>query len=180
LGSILVAATDKGVCAISLRDEPNALVRDLHDKFPRAGRSAVILILSNWSRRPLASSAPKVRFDLPLEFGEPHSRIAYVADKDSGCPDGCPQHTGSLGDRPPRLSFDAVLYAVSVKPSRPNALPQQIEPPATEVAVLDGIFHNRRGGILRAAISSPALHRISGRSILRFAQSESSQHTNHL
>jgi AraC family transcriptional regulator, regulatory protein of adaptative response / methylated-DNA-[protein]-cysteine methyltransferase len=36
LGSILVAATDKGVCAIMLGDDPEALVRDLQDRFPRA------------------------------------------------------------------------------------------------------------------------------------------------
>ena len=36
LGSILVAATDKGVCAILLGDDPDALVRDLQDRFPRA------------------------------------------------------------------------------------------------------------------------------------------------
>ena len=36
LGSILVAATDKGVCAILLGDDPEALVRDLQDRFSRA------------------------------------------------------------------------------------------------------------------------------------------------
>ena len=36
LGSILVAATDKGVCAILLGDNPDALVRDLQDRFPKA------------------------------------------------------------------------------------------------------------------------------------------------
>jgi AraC family transcriptional regulator of adaptative response/methylated-DNA-[protein]-cysteine methyltransferase len=36
LGSILVAATDKGVCAIMLGDDPDALVRDLQDRFPNA------------------------------------------------------------------------------------------------------------------------------------------------
>jgi AraC family transcriptional regulator of adaptative response/methylated-DNA-[protein]-cysteine methyltransferase len=36
LGSILVAATDKGVCAIMLGDNPDALVRDLQDRFRRA------------------------------------------------------------------------------------------------------------------------------------------------
>ena len=36
LGSILVAASDKGVCAIQLGDDPDALVRDLQDRFPRA------------------------------------------------------------------------------------------------------------------------------------------------
>ena len=36
LGSILVAATDKGVCAILLGDDPQALVHDLQDRFDRA------------------------------------------------------------------------------------------------------------------------------------------------
>lgn len=36
LGSILVAATDKGVCAILLGEDPEALVRDLQDRFDRA------------------------------------------------------------------------------------------------------------------------------------------------
>ena len=38
LGSILVAATDKGVCAILLGDDPDRLVRDLQDRFPKAHR----------------------------------------------------------------------------------------------------------------------------------------------
>jgi AraC family transcriptional regulator of adaptative response/methylated-DNA-[protein]-cysteine methyltransferase len=36
LGSILVAATPKGICAISLGDDPDALVRGLQDRFPKA------------------------------------------------------------------------------------------------------------------------------------------------
>jgi AraC family transcriptional regulator of adaptative response/methylated-DNA-[protein]-cysteine methyltransferase len=36
LGSILVAASARGVCAIALGDDPGALVRDLQDRFPRA------------------------------------------------------------------------------------------------------------------------------------------------
>ena len=36
LGSILVATTAKGVCAILLGDEPDQLARDLQDRFPRA------------------------------------------------------------------------------------------------------------------------------------------------
>jgi AraC family transcriptional regulator of adaptative response/methylated-DNA-[protein]-cysteine methyltransferase len=34
LGAILVAATARGICAIFLGDDPNALVRDLQDRFP--------------------------------------------------------------------------------------------------------------------------------------------------
>jgi AraC family transcriptional regulator of adaptative response/methylated-DNA-[protein]-cysteine methyltransferase len=36
LGAILVAATDQGVCAILLGDDPDALARDLQDRVPRA------------------------------------------------------------------------------------------------------------------------------------------------
>jgi AraC family transcriptional regulator of adaptative response/methylated-DNA-[protein]-cysteine methyltransferase len=36
LGSILVAATARGVCAISLGDDPEALCHDLERRFPRA------------------------------------------------------------------------------------------------------------------------------------------------
>jgi AraC family transcriptional regulator of adaptative response/methylated-DNA-[protein]-cysteine methyltransferase len=36
LGAILVAATSKGVCAILLGDDPEALLNDLHDRFAQA------------------------------------------------------------------------------------------------------------------------------------------------
>src|SRR5262249_10123841 len=36
LGSILVAQSDKGICAILLGDDPDALVRDLEERFPNA------------------------------------------------------------------------------------------------------------------------------------------------
>lgn len=36
LGPILVAATDKGVCAIQFGDDPDALARELQDRFPKA------------------------------------------------------------------------------------------------------------------------------------------------
>ncbi|MBP5998407.1 MAG: bifunctional DNA-binding transcriptional regulator/O6-methylguanine-DNA methyltransferase Ada [Azonexus sp.] len=36
LGAILVAASERGVCAILLSDDPEALARDLQDRFPRA------------------------------------------------------------------------------------------------------------------------------------------------
>lgn len=36
LGPILVAATSRGICAIEFADDPNALVRALQDRFPKA------------------------------------------------------------------------------------------------------------------------------------------------
>lgn len=43
LGSMLVAQRDRGICAIFLGDDPDSLVRDLQDQFPKAnliGRDA--------------------------------------------------------------------------------------------------------------------------------------------
>ena len=36
LGSILVAASEKGICAISLADDPALLVKEIQDRFPKA------------------------------------------------------------------------------------------------------------------------------------------------
>jgi AraC family transcriptional regulator of adaptative response/methylated-DNA-[protein]-cysteine methyltransferase len=36
LGAILVAQSQRGICAILLADDPDALVRDLQDQFPKA------------------------------------------------------------------------------------------------------------------------------------------------
>jgi hypothetical protein len=36
LGAILIASSDKGVCAISMGDDPDALARNLQDQFPKA------------------------------------------------------------------------------------------------------------------------------------------------
>ena len=36
LGAILIAATDRGICAIELGDDPDALVRSLQERFPKA------------------------------------------------------------------------------------------------------------------------------------------------
>jgi AraC family transcriptional regulator of adaptative response/methylated-DNA-[protein]-cysteine methyltransferase len=68
LGNILVAATDKGVCTISFGDNPDALVRDLQDRFPKAR-----LIGGDAEFEKLVAKvvgfveAPAQGFDLPLD-----------------------------------------------------------------------------------------------------------------
>ena len=69
LGAVLVAATDKGVCAILLGDDAERLVRELQDRFPRAeliGGEAAF-------ERTVAEvvglvEAPGQRLDLPLDI----------------------------------------------------------------------------------------------------------------
>lgn len=68
LGFVLVAASEKGICAVLLGNKPEALTRDLKDRFPkdrliRADREfkrMVNLVIG-------LIEAPKSGFDLPLD-----------------------------------------------------------------------------------------------------------------
>lgn len=68
LGSILVAQSSKGVCAILLGDDPDTLTRDLQDRFPRAtligGDKAFEQVVS---RVIGFVEAPRLGLDLPLD-----------------------------------------------------------------------------------------------------------------
>ncbi len=68
LGSILVARSERGVCAILLGDDPGALARDLQDRFPRAtliggdaGFEALVATVVGFVE------APGLGLDLPLD-----------------------------------------------------------------------------------------------------------------
>lgn len=69
LGSILVAMSPRGVCAISLGDDPEALVRDLQDRFPKAQ-----LVGGDEAFERLVAQvvgfveAPALGLDLPLDI----------------------------------------------------------------------------------------------------------------
>jgi AraC family transcriptional regulator of adaptative response/methylated-DNA-[protein]-cysteine methyltransferase len=68
LGSILVAASDRGVCAILMGDEPDALVRDLQDRFPRANLIGGDADFEQLVARVVGLiEAPKLGLDLPLD-----------------------------------------------------------------------------------------------------------------
>jgi AraC family transcriptional regulator, regulatory protein of adaptative response / methylated-DNA-[protein]-cysteine methyltransferase len=69
LGSILVARSGRGICAILLGDDPDALLKELQDSFARAN-----LIGGEAKFEKLVAQvvgfveAPGVRFDLPLDI----------------------------------------------------------------------------------------------------------------
>jgi AraC family transcriptional regulator of adaptative response/methylated-DNA-[protein]-cysteine methyltransferase len=68
LGAILVACSDRGICAIALGDDPQALVQDLQDRFPQAR-----LIGADADFERLVGQvvgfvdAPAIGLDLPLD-----------------------------------------------------------------------------------------------------------------
>ena len=68
LGAILVARSERGVCAISLGDDPDALLRELQDRFPRAE-----LVGGDADFERLVAQvvglieAPNIGIDLPLD-----------------------------------------------------------------------------------------------------------------
>jgi len=68
LGSILVARSARGLCAISLGDDPDALARELQDRFPRArliGDDPDFAALI--ARVVGLIEAPRLGLDLPLD-----------------------------------------------------------------------------------------------------------------
>jgi AraC family transcriptional regulator of adaptative response/methylated-DNA-[protein]-cysteine methyltransferase len=68
LGSILVATSDKGVCAILLGDDPDTLTRDLQDRFPRATLTGGDKKFEQWVARVIGFvEAPRLGLDLPLD-----------------------------------------------------------------------------------------------------------------
>lgn len=68
LGAILVAQSERGICAILLGEDPDALVRDLQDQFPKAE-----LIGGDAGFEGLVAKvvglieAPSIGLDLPLD-----------------------------------------------------------------------------------------------------------------
>jgi AraC family transcriptional regulator of adaptative response/methylated-DNA-[protein]-cysteine methyltransferase len=68
LGALLVAATDKGICSILLGDDPDALVRDLQDRFPKAELLGAEREFEATVAQVVAFvEAPRIGLDLPLD-----------------------------------------------------------------------------------------------------------------
>jgi AraC family transcriptional regulator, regulatory protein of adaptative response / methylated-DNA-[protein]-cysteine methyltransferase len=84
LGAILVASSDKGVASILIGDDPDGLVRDLQDRFPRARlvggdkeyESMVVRVVS-------FVEAPQIGLNLPLDVrGTAFQRRVWQALQD--------------------------------------------------------------------------------------------------
>jgi AraC family transcriptional regulator of adaptative response/methylated-DNA-[protein]-cysteine methyltransferase len=68
LGALLVAATERGLCAILLGDEPGALARDLRARFPQAAlREAEPAFAATVAQVAALVDDPHAGIDLPLD-----------------------------------------------------------------------------------------------------------------
>ena len=69
LGAILVAASQKGICAILMGNDPDALVRNLQDRFPRAALIGGDAEFENLVAQVVGFvEAPAIGLDLPLDL----------------------------------------------------------------------------------------------------------------
>ena len=69
LGAILVATTAKGICAITIGDDPDALVRSLRDRFAKAEILAGDPAFETLVARVVGFvESPRARLDLPLDI----------------------------------------------------------------------------------------------------------------
>ena len=69
LGPVLVAASEKGVCAILFGEEPGVLVEDLQNRFPKARLVGGDRPFEKWVAKVVGFvEAPRLGLDLPLDI----------------------------------------------------------------------------------------------------------------
>ena len=143
LGSILVAAIERGVCAILLGDDPDALTRDLQDRFPKATLIGGDAAFEQLVARVVGFvEAPRLGLDLPLDVrGTAFQQRVWQALRD--IPAGQTSTYAAIADRigSPR-SVRAVAQACAA-----NALAVAI--PCHRVVRNDGSLSGYRWGVDR-------------------------------
>lgn len=143
LGAILVANSAKGVCAILLGDDPNALVRDLRDRLPQAE-----LIGGDAEFERLVAKvigfveAPDAGLDLPLDLrGTEFQRRVWQKLRE--IPAGATVTYGEIAKRigQPKAAQEVAAACAS------NALAVAI--PCHRVVKSDGSLSGYRWGVAR-------------------------------
>ncbi len=143
LGSVLVAATDKGVCAITLGDDPESLVRNLQDRFAKAR-----LVGGDAGFERLVAKvvglveAPAAAIDLPLDVrGTAFQQRVWQALRK--IPAGS---TASYADIARRIGTPTAVRAVA---QACGANPVAIVIPCHRVVRRDGALSGYRWGVER-------------------------------
>jgi AraC family transcriptional regulator, regulatory protein of adaptative response / methylated-DNA-[protein]-cysteine methyltransferase len=143
LGSILVAATDKGVCAILMGNDPDALVRQLQDRFAKAE-----LIGGDVKFETLVAKVvgfveqPRLGLDLPLDVrGTAFQQRVWKALRQIGV-----GKTASYGEIAARIGNPKSIRAVA-QACAANMLAVAI--PCHRVIRTDGQLSGYRWGVQR-------------------------------
>ena len=143
LGSVLVATSEKGICAILLGDDPNKLARDLQDRFANAR-----LTPGNASFDRLVAQvigfieAPAIGLDLPLDIrGTAFQRQVWDALRQIP-----PGSTASYTEIAKRLGQPKSVRAVA-KACGANA--HAVAIPCHRVVRIDGSLSGYRWGVER-------------------------------
>jgi len=143
LGAILVAASDKGVAAILIDDDPERLVQDLQRRFPRAD-----LIGGDAAFEAMVAQvvgfveAPRLGLDLPLDIrGTAFQQRVWQALR--AIPPGA---TTSYAELAARIGLPAAVRAVAGACAA-NALAVAI--PCHRVVRRDGVLSGYRWGVER-------------------------------
>lgn len=143
LGSILVARSARGICAISLGDDPDVLARELQDRFPQArliGDDADFAALV--ARVVGFVEAPRVGLDLPLDVrGTAFQRRVWEALRE--IPPGA---TASYAAIAGRIGAPKSVRAVA---QACGANPLAVAIPCHRVVRQDGNLSGYRWGVQR-------------------------------
>lgn len=143
LGAILVAATAKGVCAILLDDDPEVLVNDLQDRFPKAKLIGGDREFEQWMARVIGLvETPAQGLDLPLDVrGTAFQQRVWEALR--AIPAGS---TASYAEIAGRIGAPKAVRAVA-QACAANALAVAI--PCHRVVKSDGALSGYRWGVER-------------------------------
>ncbi|MGQ3055908.1 MAG: bifunctional DNA-binding transcriptional regulator/O6-methylguanine-DNA methyltransferase Ada [Nevskia sp.] len=143
LGAILVAASPRGICAILLGDDPDALARDLQDRFPKAGLIGADAAFEATVARVVGLvEAPRLGHDLPLDVrGTAFQQRVWQALRE--IPAG---QTASYAEVAQRIGAPTSMRAVA-QACGANALAVAI--PCHRVVRSDGALSGYRWGVER-------------------------------
>jgi AraC family transcriptional regulator of adaptative response/methylated-DNA-[protein]-cysteine methyltransferase len=145
LGAVLVAATDQGVCAVTLGDDPAALVRDLEDRFPAAELVGGDADFEGLVARVIGLiEAPGQGLDLPLDIrGTAFQQRVWQALRDIP-----PGRRATYAEIAARIGAPRAVRAVAQACA---ANPLAVAIPCHRVVRTDGALSGYRWGVERKA-----------------------------